>query len=153
MNTEKMDVRAAHDYFSKQCFNSAWDLIEKGNKAENEILAMIHTAHASVYHWLRRVDCTDQNLSIGYWQLSHMYALIGEGGNAFRYAEICKKHSKMHGVASVFLGYAYEALARALSITGNQEDKVKYLEKARQLAQTLPDDDREQLLGDLADVK
>ena len=152
VNTENIDVRAAHVYFSKYCFNYTWELIEKEEKTENDILAMKHTAHAALYHWSQRAECTDQNLSIGYWQLSRVYALAEEGKNAVRYGEKCLQYSKMYGVAPVFLGYAYEALARGYALMKNNEKKNLYLDKTQEIAQTLQDEEREQLLGDLATI-
>lgn len=150
---EKMDVRDAHAYFAKECFNQAWSLIEKEERTPADTDMMIHLAHASIYHWSRRVDCTDQNLSIGYWQLARVYALAGMGEPALRSAEICLAYSQQHGVAKVFLGYANEALARAYALSGDRENTAKHLDKVKEIALTLADDDREQLLADLADLE
>jgi len=149
---EKMDVREAHAYFSKECFNLAWELIEKNDRTQEETDAMIHLSHASLYHWSRRVDCTDQNLSIGYWQLSRIHALAGLGDCALRFAETCLAYSQQHGVAKVFLGYAHEALARAHAAQGDEERLKGHFNQAREIADALPHDEREQLLADLADL-
>lgn len=147
-----LDVRQAHGYFSIFCFNASWDLINKTDRTPAEEDAMIHLAHTSLYHWSRRADCTDQNLSIGYWQLSRVYALAGQGTCALRYARSCLTISQQHGVARIFMGYAYEALARAYALMGDQEQVGVYLAKAKEIAATLPNDDREQLLSDMADI-
>lgn len=68
MATDKQfDSTPAHEHFSKTCFNSFWDLIDKASRSPREKEEMIHMAHASLYHWSQRNDCTDQNLSIGCW--------------------------------------------------------------------------------------
>lgn len=150
---ESIDERAAHKYFSKQCFNAAWGLIEKENRTERDNCAMLHLTHASMYHWSQRADCTDQNLSVGYWQLSRVYALTGDGNSAIRYGEMCLVHSRMHGVAPIFLGYAYEALARAYAMADDYEKRTLYINNARELAQSLSDEDRGQLLSDLETIR
>jgi len=150
---ESIDERAAHKYFSKQCFNAAWDLIEKENRSKKDNCEMLHLTHASVYHWSQRADCTDQNLSVGYWQLSRVYVLMGDGNSAIRYGEMCLEHSRMHGVAPIFLGYAYEALARAYAMTDDYEKRMLYINNAMELAQSLSDEDRGQLLGDLETIR
>ena len=113
---------------------------------------MVHLAHTSLYHWSQRAECTDQNLSIGYWQLSRVYVMIGELENAIKYGQICLEHSLVHGVAEIFLGYAYEALARAYSAAGKEADKKSFLEKATRIAETLSPENRAQLFGDLETI-
>lgn len=149
---EIVDLRLAHEQLSKSCFNAAWDLIEKRGRSPGETNEMIHLAHASVYHWMKRADCTDQNLSIGYWQLARVYALAGMPESALHFAKYCLAYSEKHGVAPVFLGYAHEALARAYQAGGDAEQVKMNLEKVREIAITLPDDDREQLLADIEDI-
>jgi len=149
---ENVDVRQAHTYFAQECFNLAWDLIEKKEREPEEMDLMIHLAHASLYHWSRRADCTDQNLSIGYWQLSRVYALAGLGDSALKAAETCLAYAQQHGVARIFVGYAHEALARAYAVVAMIEKQQIHLEQAINIAQALPDDEKDQLLADLKDL-
>ena len=93
---ENVDVRQAHTYFAQECFNLSWDLIEKRERKPEETDLMIHLAHASLYHWSRCADCTDQNLSIGYWQLSRVYALAGLGDSALKAAAVSYTHLRAH---------------------------------------------------------
>jgi hypothetical protein len=52
-----------------------------------------------------------------------------------------------------YLGYAYEALARAESLVGNTAQMEQYLKKARNIAAAMPDNDEKQmLLDDLAAI-
>ncbi len=71
------DLLAAHKHFSAWCFNRAWDLIEKPDRTEAEARLMTALSHASIFHWISRPDCTDQNLSVGYWQASQFRRLSG----------------------------------------------------------------------------
>ncbi len=147
-----MDARDAHRYFSKSCFNDAWNLMAKKDWSQADLDTMMHLAHASVFHWSRRADCTDQNLSIGYWQLSRVYALAGMGESALHFGNTCLSYSQQYGVAPAYLGYAYEALARANSVIKNVEQAEYYQQLARELAITLPEADKVQLLADLDDL-
>jgi len=147
-----MNMKSVHKRFSAEFFISAWDLIEKKKLTKAEKERMIHLAHASLCHWLERMDCTDQNLSIGYWQLSRVYSIAGEAENAIKYAEICRDHSDKEGVENVFLGYAYEALARAFNGAGEAEKTDVYLSKAKAIAELLGKDDKDQLLKDLGSI-
>ena len=142
------DLAAAHKYFAAECFNRAWDLIDKSDRTPDEDQEMIRLNQASLYHWSQREDCTAENLSIGYWQTARIYALLGQADNARRYGEICLRYSQDAG--PFLLGYAYEALARAESIAGQAEKAAQYLQDAQSyLAQISDSQDRELLEQDL----
>ncbi len=144
------DLQLAHKYFSAECFNRAWNYIDKPNLSREEADVMLSLCLASLWHWSQRKDCTSTNLSIGYWQVSRVFALLRQADNARHYAELCLEISKKDGVGPFYLGYAYEALARSESVAGNWEEKDAVLSQARQLASTLPDpEDRKQLMKDL----
>jgi hypothetical protein len=148
------DVTAAHRFFSADCFNRTWGLIDKMNRSPQEDQEMILLSTASLWHWTQREDCTPTNLSVGYWQLSRVYAAMGQAENARHYAHLCLDCSRNCGVAPFFLGYAYEALARAEAIAENLIEMGKYLEEARrQAARVSEEADREQLLGDLDTIR
>ena len=49
------------------------------------------------------------------------------------------------------LGFAYEALARASAVAGDEPERERYLQLAREAAEQIAEDeDRELLLADLA---
>lgn len=148
----EFDIKAAHKYFSAHCFNRAWDLIEKADRSPEEDRLMVALNQASLYHWSQRPDCTDQNRSVGYWQASRIQAILGNAVEAQHYAEICLSFS--HDLEPFFLGYAYEALARAAKVAGNSADFDEYLATARAKAKSVTSkEDREFLESDLASLK
>ena len=128
------DLQAAHKYFAAYCFNSAWDLIEKPDRTPEEDQQMIRLSLASQWHWTQRDDYTRKNASIGTWQVSRVYAILGEADNARRYGQLCLETSDSEEIEPFYLGYAYEALARAESVAGNHEKMNAYLIRARQAA-------------------
>ena len=73
----QFEPAAAHRWFSADCFNRVWALLEKAGRTPAEDERMISLCHASLAHWRERMDCTTRNLSIGYWQLSRVYAVLG----------------------------------------------------------------------------
>ena len=148
----EFDLSAAHKKFSSQFFNQTWDLLDKPDRSKEENERMVHLAHASLCHWLEREDCSDQNLSIGTWQLSRVYSVVGETENSIKYAEICLEYSQKDDVDKVYLGYAYEALARALKVKGDINQSEKFLSKANEIAGRLEKEDRQQLEADLATI-
>jgi tetratricopeptide (TPR) repeat protein len=145
------DLAEAHKYFAAHCFNTAWDLIEKTDRTEADDRLMVALNQASIYHWLNRPDCTDRNLSIGYWQASRIQSLLGNHAEALRQAEACPQFS--HDLAPFYLAYAHEALARAMAGLGRSEDAKRHLDIAAALAADVKDKhEREALLADLASV-
>jgi len=146
--TPEFDTAKAHRYFAVTCFNKTWDLIDKSDRTAEENEEMIRLTHASIWHWTQREDCKSTNLSIGYWQASRVYALAGRIEDARRYGELCLKHS--HQEVPFYLGYAYEALARAEKLAGNKELAAKHLAEAYRLAHQVEEaDERKFLMDDL----
>ena len=143
-----LDVAQAHRYFSVNCFNAAWDLIDKTDRtiADNE--QMIRLAHSSLWHWSQRPDCAAKNLSIGYWQVSRVYAVAEQAGNARRYGQRCLEVSPED--QPFLVGYAHEALARAASIAGDERRVHEHVEAARRYAQQITsEEDKSYLVKDL----
>lgn len=150
----EFDIDTAHKYFSTSCYNMAWELISKPNRTAEEDEEMIRLSLASTWHWTQREDCSDQNMSISYWQTSRIYAILGNAIDAKRYAELCLDMSQGDEIPPFFLGYAYEALARAELVAGNKEKVDNYLQEAHQILATLTDEDEKKYLGDdLATIK
>jgi hypothetical protein len=90
-----LDIQGAHKYFSTECFNKTWDNMEKdGNRSNEESMEMLHTAVASLWHWSQREDVTHKNLSVGYWQVSRVYCLIGQPNIARRYGLLSLEYSR-----------------------------------------------------------
>jgi hypothetical protein len=140
------DVQAAHSYFSAHCFNSAWDLIDKSDRSPEEDERMIQLNQASLWHWSQRVDCSDQSLSVGYWQAARIHALLGQVGEARRYGQLSLQYSGQ--LEPFYRGYAYEALARAEQVAGNKEKEQEFAAEARRLAEMVSDAEEKKLLVD-----
>ena len=151
---DKKDIETAHNYFSKHCFNKTWDFIDKDNLSESEKVQMISSAFASLYHWSNREDQTNQNLSVGYWQLSRVFAVLQDGANALKFANLCLDVSQNDDVSEFYLGYAYEALARSEMVNGNADEMNDYLKEANTIGSDLVDkDEKDYLLADLNTIK
>ena len=143
------DVAAAHKHFSTQCFNRAWDLIEKTNRTPEENRLMLALNQASIFHWLQRDDCNSQRLSVGYWQASRIQALLGNAVEALRNANVCLTYSGE--LKPFYLGYAHEALARAHSLAGDSQAVAAHLKLSLELANRVGDKgERDLLLADLS---
>jgi hypothetical protein len=147
--TPEFDASEGHKYFAAHCFNRAWDLIEKSNRTPEDDRLMVAMNQASIYHWLNRDDCDNRRLSIGYWQASRIQALIGHATEARRFAEVSLSYSA--GLKPFYVGYAYEALARAEFLAGNAVEAAARLETAKAHAARVDEKgERELLQKDLA---
>ena len=145
VDTPIFDIQQAHKYFSIECFNKTWDNMEKnGTRTNEENMEMLHTAIASLWHWRQRDDVTHKNLSVGYWQVSRVYCLIGQPNNARRYGRLSLEHAK--DLPAFFKGYAYETLARAEMLAKKRYIMLTHLEKAREALSQIEDMDEKRLL-------
>lgn len=147
------DIEAAHRYFSTHCFNRAWDLIDQEERTPAEEDEMLNLSLASLWHWTQRPDCTNKELSLGYWQVSRIYAITGRADNAVWYAERCLEVTEDAELPPFYLGYAYEALARAAMAGRNKRQAIEYINQARaQAQQETNDEDKQLLLDDLETI-
>ena len=150
----EFDIGAAHKHFSVVCFNKAWELIEKSDRTEDEDEQMIRLTISSHWHWTQREDYGPKNASIAYWQTSRVYSVLGLGDEARHYGQRCLEVSKNEELPPFFLGYAYEALARAEAVSANQSKMDEYLNLMNQIVEKIKDsDEKKMLLDDMATIR
>ena len=141
-----------HRYFAAECFNRAWTLIDKPDRTAAENEQMFLLSLASLWHWTQRQDCTPRNLSIGYWQVARVCALLGQGSTAAYYAGRCLESSARE--PPFYLAYAHEALARAALVDRDLPRLQDHLAQALALTAQVDDpDERAMLEKDLAELR
>jgi hypothetical protein len=149
--TEIKNGADAHTYFSSHCFNLAWDLIDIPQRTDQQNTQMLAAAYTSLWHWQQREDCNNQNLSVAYWQLSSIHALLGQPDLARQNGHYCVEYAREEG--PFYLGYGYEALARAEKLAKNEDLMFRYKNEAARLSEDIKEkEDREALLNDLKTV-
>jgi tetratricopeptide (TPR) repeat protein len=130
-----------------QLFNDAWRLMEQDQRTAQDDDLMIHTAHASRYHWGQVPDATPNHLARGEWQVSRVYSVLGRAEPALHHArrvlEICQQNS----IGDFDLAFAYEALARAHAVAGHSDEARRYTDSALSAAEDIADDDDRGLLN------
>jgi len=155
-----MDTRAdvpdreAHRRLGVDLFNKTWSLMEKEGRTEAEDDELLHCAHASAYHWLQ-AGGTAANRARGEWQCSRVHALLGQAEGALHHARRCLAlvEGAPEQMEEFDLPFAYEALARAHAVAGNEAEARRYLELGRAEATTIGDeDDRAIVEADLATI-
>jgi hypothetical protein len=142
------DLPAAHKFFSADCFNKTWEYLDKTERTEQENQQMIQLAVASLCHWAQRDDCTNTNLSVGYWQASRAYVSAGLIEEARRYGTLSLHVSQREDVPPFFLGYAHEALARVEALAGNRDLANEHIAEAHRAAEQVTDAEEQKLLLD-----
>jgi len=153
MASPEIDLQKAHELFAVSCFNDAWNLIDKPSRTADEDEEMLRLAMTSAWHWTQREDCSPQNLSIAYWQISRVHAILGRGAEALRYGQLCLGVSQSKGIAPFALAYAHEALARAELVLGNRSGMQSQIGAAKKVAEAISDEEtKRMLLGDLATI-
>ena len=141
-----MSEQSIHADLSVECFNEVWTLLEKGDRTHEESELMREMAHASLFHWMKREDCTPMNLSIGLWQVSRVHAVLGDWAMANHYGEECVRVSEEGDLPPFFKGYGYEAVSRASHGMSDMNRFRNHLNLARECLSGIDDEEDRVLL-------
>ena len=144
--------RKFHRKAGARCFNGAWDLLDKKSRSREDDITMLHLAHASRYHW--SLVGTPTNRAVGDWQISRIYAALGQPGLALVFAKECLRACKKDGLSEIE-HTADEAMARAYAVGDDYARARRYLTEARSRLDGLSMDkeDREVYLAQLKDTE
>jgi DNA-binding transcriptional MerR regulator len=132
-------------------FNHTWTLLERTDRTPEQVDEMIHSAHASRYHWGEVPDRQAVNLARGEWQCSRVYAVLGRAEPALWHARRCLEINEAAGNADWDIASAYEAMARAYLVAGDMDQVATWKARAVAALDVIADpDDREIVEGDIA---
>ena len=144
-------TRGQHRKLGSDLFNYTWSLLDQKGRSTKKNDEMLNAAHASRYHWGHAG--TPLNLSIGEWQLSRVYAILGRGEPALYHGRRSLEIARRNRLGRFYLAYAYEALARAAAVAGERPARNRYVRKARRIGDDIRiRDERRMLLEDLATI-
>jgi len=144
-------VATTHRELGVELFNRAWALLESPGPDPDEL---VHCAHASAYHWMHGGG-TVANRARSEWQCSRVYAVLGRPEPALHHARRCLElcESAPDEIEEFDLPFAYEALARAHALAGDDAEVQEWLARARAAGEKLADeDDRVLLRSDLSTI-
>ncbi len=148
------DMQEIHKQLSVKCFNECWTLIDKKDRTAEDVENMLLLADASLWHWKQRADLKPENLSVGYWQVSRVHALAGQREMARLFGEKCLAVGQDAKLSPFYVGYGYEALARAEILAGNTDAAKSLLAKARDELNAITDkDERDALEPDIVSLE
>ncbi len=140
-----------HRQLAVDLFNATWRLMETENRTPADDDRMLHTAHASRYHW--ELAGTAVHRARGEWLCSRVYAVLERGEPSRHHAQRVLDLCLEHGIGDWDLAFAHEALARAHAVSGDADLARSDTEQALACAEQIADpDDRELLLADLETI-
>ncbi|MCC7429795.1 hypothetical protein IT568_03010 [bacterium] len=152
MENEKFTEVEFHKKMAVELYNFVWSLMDKKERSQEETDTMIHSAHASAFHW-SKVGKPLQ-FSIGEWQISRVYTLVPIPESAIFHAKRCLEICLENGIEDFALAYAYESLARAYSVANDKEQTQFYLAIAKEKGELIKEqDDKELFFSDIATVQ
>jgi hypothetical protein len=148
MADAKSDVD--HRQLGVDLYNYTWTLLEKADRSRDDDDEMLNATHASAYHWNHAAETGQENAARGHWQISRVNAVLGRGEAALYHAERCLELCTESGIGDWDLAAAYEAVARAHKLAGNDAEFRRNLDLGREaLAHIAKEDDREHIAEDL----
>ena len=132
-----------------ESFNAVWGLIDKEDRTKEDELEMITLAHKSLHYWIQ-AGGTILNIVRGEWMISHVYSVLGTGEAALYHAKTCFEDTLDNEIGDFDLVFAYEAMAYAYKVLGNNELKEQYLKEGYQAVdQVEKDGDKKYCLSQL----
>jgi hypothetical protein len=136
MSEEKrFTEQSAHKFFGIELHNRVWKLLEKTDRSPEEDEKMVKAAHASCYHWGEVGTAVNQ--ARGEWLISRAYAVLNQPGPALHHARRSLEICQVNNFGDFDLGYAYEAMGRALAAGGDKTEAQHYLNLAQIQAQQI----------------
>jgi hypothetical protein len=149
--TNEVNMDEIHRKLAVELFNAAWDLMDKESRTTAENDTLIHTTHASRYHWAQVGEPV--NLARGEWQVSRVYTVLTRFEPATYHAQRCLDICLENGIADWDIAFAYEALARAWSLSDDTGERDRFLAQAIEACQNVADEeDRQIVLNDLKTI-
>jgi len=133
-----------HRRLGKELFNRVWDLLNLEQRTPDQEAEMIHTVHASAYHWTQVGE--GPRLARAEWQCSWVYSELERPEPALYHAHRCEAVCKQYAaeLEDFDLPAMHEAFARAQLVAGNREEALHRLKLANDLCAEIGDpEDRE----------
>ena len=111
---------------------------------------MLCAAYASCYYWLRAG--TGLHHQRAEWLIARVCSELRLAESTLGHAARCLELTAEHGdqMKDFDRAYAYEGLARANALAGNQDEALKFIQLAEETGQAIGDmEDRRIFFGDL----
>ncbi len=149
---EKITLNEFHKKIAIKTNGGIWSVLDKTSPSKDELDRALEMAFTSLYHW-RQIG-KPINIARGEYMISRVYADMGKGDAALYHAEQTLKLTEESDEKADFdMGFAYEVLAKAYSVTGDKDNCKKYKEMSQKVIDTLGEEDKKISQGELDKVK
>ena len=118
-----------HKRMAVEQFNFTWELLDKKDRTVDDDDAMLHAAHASRFHWGKIGEPI--HFERGEWQISRVNVVLNRPEAALHHAKRCREICEANSIGDFDIAFAYEAMARASAIAGDEANRDKYIELAK----------------------
>jgi hypothetical protein len=135
-------------------YNRTWELIEIETRRADQDDELVHTAHASAWHW-RQVG-TAANRARSEYLCARVYSVLGRPESALAHARRCVAivEAGGDGFEDWDEAGACEAMARALLVAGDAEAARGWKARAMTALERVANaNDREPIGADLAELE
>ncbi|NHJ33610.1 MAG: hypothetical protein FK732_12185 [Asgard group archaeon] len=148
---ELTEEEKLHKKFAVNLYNQTWDLMEKEDRTKEEDDEMIHSAHASRYHWGQ--IGTPIQFERGEWQISRVYAKLNRADAAIHHAKRCLEICKENHIGDFDIAFAHEGLARAYKVAGNDKEAKKHWELGKKAGEKIAKkEDKDYFMSELEKI-
>jgi hypothetical protein len=133
-----------HRRLGAELFNRVWDLLALEQRTVDQDAELIHTVHASAYHWTQAGE--GPRLARAEWQCSWVYSELERPEPALFHAHRCEAVCRRCAdeLEDFDLPAMHEAFARAHLVAGNREEAMHRLQLANDLCARIANpEDRE----------
>lgn len=141
MSEDTYTEKEWHRKIAVNCFNRVWELLDNKSRNTREENEMIHAAHASRYHWGE--IGTPLEWERGEWQISRVYATLKRAEPALYHAQNCLEICTENKIGDFDLAFAYEAMARAYKLSGQEKESQAFVNLAEEAAQHIEKKDNQ----------
>lgn len=121
-----------------ECNNAVYGLLDRDDRTADDDARMIHTAHASAYHW--GVAGGPEHVARAEYLLGRVYAFLGRAEPARYHAQRCLDGCDAAGLQDFDRAFAHESMARALACAGDLEGAARHVAAARATPVADPED-------------
>ncbi|HKZ95241.1 MAG TPA: hypothetical protein VJ249_11795 [Candidatus Bathyarchaeia archaeon] len=148
---KKYTEKEAHKKFAVDLFNLTWTLMDKKDRTKDDDDKMVHATHASRFHWGE--IGTPLEFERGEWQISRVYSVLNRPQQALYHAQRCLEICQANSIGDWDIAFAYEAVARAHAVAGQQIECEKYLQLAKEAGEKIKEKgDRDYLFSELGTI-
>lgn len=139
-----------HLELARTTFNKTWELLDREDRTEEDDREMAAMALASRYHWRQVGEA--KNHSISDWQVSRVFAALGDAQMALSFGKAALEVAVESGLTPFYVGFGHEAVARAAALVGDIATRDDHLAKARVQAEAVEDAEERKMLTDDLDT-